>query len=100
MVISCEMDLNLDYLVQCIWEELSLLRLYTKRRGEYPDFKDGIIIRSGSTIEHLCHRIHRALPTVFKFALVWGTSSKHQPQKVGIHHKLEDEDVVQIVKKV
>lgn len=100
VVISCEMDLNLDYLVQTIWDELGLLRLYTKKRGEYPDFGAGIIIRAGSTMEHLCHRIHRALPTVFKFALVWGTSAKHQPQKVGIHHHLEDEDVVQIVKKV
>lgn len=33
-------------------------------------------------------------------ALVWGSSVKHQPQKVGIEHVLADEDVVQIVKKV
>ena len=35
----------------------------------------------------------------FKYALVWGTSSKHYPQRVGLQHRLEDEDVVQIVKK-
>ena len=33
-------------------------------------------------------------------ALVWGSSVKHQPQKVGKDHVLNDEDVVQIVKKV
>lgn len=32
--------------------------------------------------------------------LVWGSSVKHQPQRVGIEHVLNDEDVVQIVKKV
>lgn len=32
--------------------------------------------------------------------LVWGSSVKHQPQRVGIEHILNDEDVVQIVKKV
>lgn len=32
-------------------------------------------------------------------ALVWGASVKHQPQKVGKDHTLQDEDVVQIVKK-
>lgn len=32
-------------------------------------------------------------------ALVWGSSVKHQPQKVGKEHVLADEDVVQIVKK-
>ena len=32
-------------------------------------------------------------------AWVWGSSVKHHPQKVGIDHQLEDEDVVQIVKR-
>lgn len=32
-------------------------------------------------------------------AWVWGSSVKHNPQKVGIDHILEDEDVVQVVKK-
>ena len=35
----------------------------------------------------------------FPSALVWGSSVKHQPQKVGKDHVLADEDVVQIVKK-
>jgi hypothetical protein len=33
-------------------------------------------------------------------ALVWGSSAKHKPQRVGREHLLEDEDVVQIIKKV
>jgi ribosome-interacting GTPase 1 len=36
----------------------------------------------------------------FKYALVWGSSVKHSPQKVGKEHVLFDEDVVQLVKKV
>jgi len=36
----------------------------------------------------------------FKYALVWGTSVKHNPQIVGKEHLLEDEDIVQIVKKI
>ena len=32
-------------------------------------------------------------------AWVWGTSVKHNPQKVGLDHRLNDEDVVQIVKR-
>lgn len=32
-------------------------------------------------------------------ALVWGSSVKHNPQKVGKEHTLDDEDVIQLVKK-
>ena len=35
-----------------------------------------------------------------KYAMVWGTSVKHNPQKVGKDHQLNDEDVVQIIKKM
>lgn len=31
---------------------------------------------------------------------MWGTSAKHKGQKVGKDHVLEDEDIVQVVKKV
>ncbi|EGD79305.1 developmentally regulated GTP-binding protein 1 [Salpingoeca rosetta] len=34
-----------------------------------------------------------------RIALVWGSSVKHNPQKVGKDHVLHDEDVVQLVKK-
>lgn len=37
---------------------------------------------------------------VFSFsALVWGASVKHNPQKVGKDHVMDDEDVIQLVKK-
>ena len=99
VVISCEQDLNLDYLIETIWESLQLLRIYTKRRGELPDFEEGLIMRRNTSIEHVCHSIHRSLVTEFRYALVWGTSAKHNPQRVGLGHVIENEDVVQIVKK-
>ena len=33
MVISCNMKLNLDYLLDVLWEHLALLRVYTKKPG-------------------------------------------------------------------
>jgi len=99
VVVSCEEDLNLDYLLEQIWKQLNLVRVYTKKRGEYPDFDGGLIIRNGATIEHVCHTIHRSLADGFKYALVWGQSTKHNPQRVGLGHTVANEDVVQIVKK-
>nr|ADD38304.1 Developmentally-regulated GTP-binding protein 2 [Lepeophtheirus salmonis] len=99
VVISCEMKLNLDYLLDSLWEHLDLIRVYTKKPGMPPDFEDSIILRNGVTCKHVCHSIHRTLPAVFKYGLVWGTSTKYSPQRIGLAHSMHDEDVIQVVKK-
>lgn len=43
--------------------------------------------------------IHKSLLKDFKHALVWGSSVKFNPQKVGKEHQLVDEDIIQIIKK-
>ncbi|KAJ8967380.1 hypothetical protein NQ317_018523 [Molorchus minor] len=75
IVVSCNMELNLDYLLITLWEYLCLIRVYTKKPGQPPDFADGLILRKGVTVEHVCHAIHRTLASQFKYALVWGTST-------------------------
>jgi len=50
-------------------------------------------------VEDLCNHIHKTLMKDVKYVLVWGTSAKHYPQRCGMAHILNDEDVVQIVKK-
>jgi hypothetical protein len=100
--ISCSQKLNMDGLLARIWEMMGLVRVYTKRTGHKPDFGDPVVLsddRGGTTVEHLCARVHRSLVTELNYALVWGTSAKHQPQRCGLAHGLADEDVVQVVKK-
>ncbi|KAI5991539.1 P-loop containing nucleoside triphosphate hydrolase protein [Pisolithus albus] len=71
VVISCEMGLNLDYLVERVWESLGLVKVYTKKRGERPDLSDPVCLRKGATIEDVCLGIHKSLATNFRYALVW-----------------------------
>jgi len=101
VVISAEQDLNLDYLIERIWENLGLVKVYTKKRGAQPDLTDPICLRTGATIEGVCNGIHRSLATKFRYALVWGKSSKFAPhaQKVGLNHPVQDDDVVSIFTK-
>eukprot|EP01114_Cavostelium_apophysatum_P019911 TRINITY_DN6542_c0_g2_i1.p1 TRINITY_DN6542_c0_g2~~TRINITY_DN6542_c0_g2_i1.p1 ORF type:complete len:365 (-),score=82.38 TRINITY_DN6542_c0_g2_i1:782-1876(-) len=99
IVVSLHLGLNIDNLLKMIWEYLALVRVYTKRRAEPPDFNDAIVLRGGTSVEGICRLIHKDLASQFKYSLVWGTSVKHNPQKTGLSHELEDEDVIQIVKK-
>ncbi|KAF5549950.1 hypothetical protein H9Q72_006687 [Fusarium xylarioides] len=97
VVMSCELDLGIQDVVDRCWKELKLIRIYTKRKGAEPDFGEALIVRSNSTIEDVCDRIHRTLKDTFKYALVWGASARHVPQRVGLSHPVADEDVVYIV---
>ncbi|GAV74225.1 MMR_HSR1 domain-containing protein/TGS domain-containing protein [Cephalotus follicularis] len=102
IVISCNLKLNLDRLLAKVWEAMGLVRVYTKPQGQQPDFTDPAVFsadRGGCTVEDFCNHIHRNLIKDVKYVLVWGTSARHYPQHCGLGHVLQDEDVVQIVKK-
>lgn len=71
--------------------------IYSK--GVEPDFSEALIVRNNATIEDVCDQIHRTLKESFKYALVWGQSAMHVPQRVGLGHVVADEDVVSIVAK-
>uniref|UniRef100_A0A803MR98 Uncharacterized protein n=1 Tax=Chenopodium quinoa TaxID=63459 RepID=A0A803MR98_CHEQI len=99
--ISAHLEWNLDGLLEKVWEYLNLTRIYTKPKGLNPDYNDPVILSSRRrTVEDFCERIHKDMVKQFKNALVWGSSVKHKPQRVGKEHELEDEDVVQIIKKI
>nr|AFK36969.1 unknown [Medicago truncatula] len=102
IVISCNLKLNLDRLLARMWDEMGLVRVYTKPQGQQPDFGDPVVLsadRGGSSVEDFCNHIHRSLVKDVKYVLVWGTSARHYPQHCGLSHVFCDEDVVQIVKK-
>ena len=40
-----------------------------------------------------CNAIHKTIVELFKHAIVYGQSVKHQPQRVGLTHELADEDI-------
>ena len=58
-----------------------------------------ILHAENPTVRDFCNRLHKDIARQFQYAWVWGSSVKYQPQRVGLDHKLCDEDVVQIVKR-
>ena len=84
-----------------IWDRCNMIRVYTKPQGQIPDYEEPVILHSENpTVEEFCNRLHKSIMLEFNFAWVWGKSAKHQPQRCGKDHVLQDEDIVQIVKKV
>ena len=57
---------------------------HVRQVGGKPDFADPVVMsadRGGTTIDALCRQIHKTLIADFQYSLVWGTSSKHYPQR-------------------
>ena len=73
-----------------------MIRIYTKPKGAIPDYNEPVILsRTGSpSVTFATHFTRKSE----KFKYAWVGSRKHQPQKCGLAHDLDDEDIVQIVK--
>ena len=98
--VSGNKEWNFDELYDTIWDYLNVVRVYTKPKGQIPDYGEPVILpRQRATIGDFCKKLHRDLISQLKYAYVWGKSVKHNPQKVGKDHVLADEDIVQLVKK-
>jgi len=99
--VSSKEWLNVDELIEKMWETLDLVRVYTKPRGLAPDYSAPVVLRRGKcSVEDFCSAIHKEIAKQMKYAIVWGASAKHtRGQKVGLEHVLDDEDVVHISKK-
>ena len=97
--ISAESERNIDEFREQLYQRLEFIRIFMRPKGGETDYKEPLIIRNGATVGDVCDSLHRALRQDFKYALVWGRSVRFGAQKVGLSHKLMDEDVLTFVTK-
>ena len=97
--ISAESNLNIEALKLEMYKRLDFIRIYMRRRSGETDYKEPMIVRNGSTVLEICDKVHRKIKDDFRYALIWGKSVKFDGQRVGIGHKLMDEDVLTLVTK-
>jgi small GTP-binding protein len=100
ITVSADTNTNIEKLKKEIYDKLDFIRIYMKPKGKEADFVEPLIMPRGSTVHNICGKIHRNMVRDFKFAQVWGKSVKFEGQKVGLEHKVVDEDVLTIVKKI
>lgn len=99
--ISAEYSWNFDGFMEKVWKYLDLIRIYPKPKGMDIDYDEPVILRNKRrSVQDFCNSIHKDIIKKFKYAIVWGSSVKHEKQKVGKDHVLNDSDVVQVIKSV
>ena len=97
LTISATSGEGLDTLREEIFSQLKLIRIYMKPVGKQIDYDEPLILRESDKVEDVCRKLHRDFQRKFRYASVSGPSAKHSIQKVGLDHKLKDEDVLTIV---
>jgi ribosome-interacting GTPase 1 len=98
--VSADANKNIELLKREIYNKLDFVRIYMKPKGQDADLEEPLIMPRNSTVQNICNKIHRNMVRDFKFAQVWGKSVKFGGQMVGLEHKIIDEDVLTIVKKI
>ena len=65
--ISSNEWLNVDELINKMWEALDLVRVYTKPRGQAPDYSAPVVLKRGKcTVEDFCNAIHKEIAKQLK----------------------------------
>ncbi len=88
-----------------VWKILGLIKVYTKEPGKkQPKIEGGkppssgqkpMVLEEGATVADAVADIHKDFLKFFRFARIWG-STKFPGGKVGLEHRLEDDDVIEI----
>jgi len=97
VAISARDGIGINKLKEMMFSELKFIRVYMKPVGKQADFNTPLILKYGSTIENACLKLHRDFKRKFRYASISGPSAKHDVQKVGLDHVLQDGDVLTIV---
>ncbi len=94
--ISTRTRYNLDFFLRRIFEMLDVVRIYAKKPGHEPDFKDPFTLPRGSTVIDLAYKIHRDLAEQLKYARGWNAPHIHDGQNVPRYHLLSDKEIIEL----
>lgn len=91
--ISAERGIGLEDLKKKIWEELKLMRVYLKKKGQEPDFNSPLILKEGQKVKDVVAKVFPEDKEI-KQILLWGPSARFPGQQVSLSHQLQDEDIL------
>ncbi len=96
--ISTKTKDGIEKLKERIFNELGIIRIYTKKplqKITEVDKNHPLILKDPASVKDVAEKLN--LLKRFKYAKIWGKSVKFDGQKVGLDHILKDEDIIEIV---
>lgn len=93
--VSAAENLHLEEFKRLAFDQLGIIRVFTKLPGKKPEYSQPFILGKGSKIKEMADVIHKDFAQKFKFARIWG-EGKFDGQKVNLDFPLEDKDVVEL----
>lgn len=93
--ISVKEDRGLKDLVWKIFDDLQLMRIYSKVPGQDPDLAKPYVMQRGSSVEEFARQVHQDFAEHLKSARLWG-SGDFEGQMVSRDYELKDGDVVEL----
>jgi len=95
IAVSAQTRRNFEHLKKVIFENLEIMRIYSKPPGKEADLGKPFIMKKGSTVAEFAGRVHKDFIERLKTARVWG-SGVYDGQPVARDHVLQDGDIVEL----
>lgn len=86
---------SLDGFRDAVWGLTGLVRVFT-RRPDSAD-KDPLAVRTGATVADVAKTLHAELGAACRGGHVWGSSARFPGQLVGRGHRVEEDDVIEVI---
>ena len=96
LAISCKNGVGINELGKMLFETLGIIRVYTKEPNEREPSPEPYIAKKGTSVREIARQIHSDLYEGFRYARIFGPSSKYPWERVGANHILEDGDAIEI----
>jgi len=93
--VSATTGRNLEQFKMMLFEQLEIIRVYSKAPGKEPDYKEPFILKKGDTVEDFARKVHQDFASKLKTARLWGTAV-YDGQLVQRDHVLSDSDILEL----
>jgi uncharacterized protein len=97
VMISAHDGYHIEELKDAIYDHLGFMHVYLKPQGGPADLEEPLIVFRNATVEDVGRKLHKDFIEKFRYGRIWGSSVKHPGQRVGLNHRLKDNDLLTIV---